>query len=110
MRNFVQNGDILTVTAPRALTSGEGFLVGQLFMLATSAAASGATVEGITDGTFEITALSTDTATVGARAYWDNTNFRVTTTVGSNSLIGVFTVAKTNGQTTATVRLNGVSV
>lgn len=110
MRNFVQKGDILTVTAPRALTSGEGFLVGQLFLLATSAAANGAQVEGITDGTFEITALSTDTAAVGARAYWDNTNFRVTTTVGTNSLIGVFTVAKTSGQTTATVRLNGVSV
>lgn len=110
MRNFVQKGDIITATAPRALLSGEGFLVNQLFMVATSAAANGATVEGITDGVFELTALSTDTAAVGARAYWDNTNFRVTTTVGSNSLIGVFTVAKTNGQTTATVRLNGVSV
>lgn len=110
MKNYVQDGDVLTLTAPRALSSGDGFLVGSLFAVATSAAASGASVEGMTDGTIELTALNTDTASVGAKAYWDNTNFRVTTTVGSNSLIGVFAVAKTNGQTTAIVRLNGVSV
>lgn len=110
MKNYVQDGDVLSLTAPRALTSGEGFLVGSLFAVATSAAANGASVEGMTDGTVELTALSTDTASVGAKAYWDNTNFRITTTVGSNSLVGVFVVAKTNGQTTATVRLNGTSV
>ncbi len=110
MKNYVQDGDVVTIAAPRALASGEGVLLNAMFAVATQAAANGATVEVVTDGVVELTALSTDTAAVGIKAYWDNTNFRVTTTVGSNSLIGVFVVAKTNGQTTATVRLNAISV
>lgn len=110
MRNFIQDGKVLTLTAPRAVASGEGFLVGNLFAVATQPAANGAQVEGIIEGVVELTALGTDVAAVGARAYWDNTAFRVTTTVGTNSLIGVFAVAKANGQATATVRLNGVGV
>jgi len=110
MKNYVQDGDVVTVTAPRAVASGEGMLVNALFCIATQAAANGATVEAVTDGVVELTALSTDTAAVGIKAYWDNTNFRLTTTVGSNSLVGVFVVAKTNGQTIATIRLNATSV
>lgn len=110
MKNFVQCGDTVTMTAPYAVASGGGFLVGALFAVAAYAAASGATVEGVTEGVFDLTALSTDTATVGAKAYWDDTNKRITTTATSNSLVGVFLAAKANGDTTARVRLNSVSV
>lgn len=105
-KNFVAHGDTMSFTAPRALLSGEGFLVGVTFAVAQSAAASSAAVEGKLNGVHTLTALGTDTAAVGALAYWDNTNFRVTTTVGSNTKIGVFYAAKTSGPTTAQVRLN----
>lgn len=110
MKNFVQGGDTLTLAAPYAVASGDGLLVGSIFGVAANAAANGAPVEAKLNGVYELTALGTDTATVGAKAYWDNTNKRVTTTASGNSLIGVFTVAKTNGQTTGTVRLNGISI
>ena len=109
MKNFVQCGDIVTVTAPYALTSGQGCQVGTaLFGVATNDAANGATTAELkTTGVFDITALGTDTGAAGARMYWDNTNKRLTTTSTSNLFVGVLTAAKGNGDTTARVRLNG---
>lgn len=108
MKNFVQDGDIVTVTAPYALTSGAGCQVGTaLFGVATNAADNGANAELKMTGVFDITALSTDTGSAGARMYWDNTNKRLTTTSTSNLFVGVLTATKANGETTARVRLNG---
>lgn len=110
MKNFVQEGDVITVAAPYALASGDGALVGSLFGVATNAAASGATVEIVLEGVVTLKALGTDTGSVGAKMYWDNTAKQLTATATANSLVGALTVAKTAGQTTATIRLNAVSV
>ena len=111
MKNFLQEGEIITVTAPYALASGDGALVGSIFGVATNAAVSGAAVELFVDsGVVILTAVTADTGSVGTKIYWDNTAKKVTTTLTSNSLIGVLTVAKLGTDTTATVRLNGVSV
>ena len=45
MKNYVQPGNTLTLTAPYAVTSGDGLLVGSIFGVAGGDAASGATVE-----------------------------------------------------------------
>jgi len=109
MKNYVQPGDTITVTAPYALSAGDGCLVGVLFGIACGTYLNGATDAEIkTEGVFDITALSTDTAS-GATlvaAYWDNTNKRITTTSAGNTKVGVITKAKINGDTTARVRLN----
>lgn len=110
MKNFVQPGVNLTVTAPYALTAGDGCQVGILFGIAAGTYLNGATdAELVTEGVFDITALGTDTASGSTlvAAYWDNTNKRITTTVGSNLKVGVIVAAKANGETTARVRLNG---
>ena len=108
MKNFVQPGDTITVTAPYALTAGDGALVGtNIFGVACGTYANGATdVELKLEGVYDITALSTDTASIGALAYWDNTNKRITTTSSGNTKVGVFVGAKINGDTTARVRLS----
>lgn len=108
MKNFVQAGDIITVIAPYAVTSGQGVLVGSLFGVAAFDAASGAPVEIIQEGVFDITALTADTGTQGAKIYWDNTARRLTTTATSNTLVGALTVAKGGSDTTARVLLDGV--
>jgi len=108
MKNFVQPGDTLTLTAPYDVASGAGMLVGLIFAVAAFTALSGAQVEGVTKGVFDLTALSTDTATVGAAIYWDNTNKRCTTSSSGNTKIGVATAVKANGAATVRVRLNGV--
>lgn len=107
MKNFVQSGSTISLTAPYALTAGQGALVGtNIFAIASADAANAAAFEGVVVGVFDITALSTDTASVGALAYWDNTNRRITTTSSGNTKVGVFVAAKTNGQTTARIRLS----
>lgn len=107
MRNFIQDGDVLTVAAPYDVASGAGMQVGSFFGVASAAALSGATVEMALEGVYELTALGTDTGSVGTKVYWDNTNKRITTTASTHVVAGALTVAKTNGQTTAVVRLNG---
>lgn len=107
MKNSIQDGDVLTLTAPYDVASGAGLKVGSIFGVAAAAALSGATVEAAVEGVFSITALNTDTGTVGTPMYWDDTNKRLTTTASTHIKVGVLTVAKGNGDTTATVRLNG---
>jgi predicted RecA/RadA family phage recombinase len=108
MKNFVQEGDIITVAAPYAVTSGQGVLVGSLFGVAAFDAANGANVEIMPEGVFDITALTADTGTQGTKMYWDNTNRRLTITASGNTLVGALTVAKGGADTTARVYLDGV--
>ena len=109
MKNYVQDGDTVTLPAPYAVTSGQGALVGSLFGVANHDAASGADCEFDTEGVFDVTALGTDTATPGAKLYWDNTNRRLTTTATNNTLVGVAVATKAAGATTARVRLGIVA-
>lgn len=111
MKNFVQAGNVLTLLAPYVLLSGDGCLVGSIFGVATNAAANGASVEVWVDAAVvNLTAVTADTGAVGTKMYWDNTAKKLTTTATSNSLVGALAIAKTGTDTTATVRLNGVSV
>lgn len=109
MKNYVADGDVLTLTAPYAVLSGEGAQVGtNIFGIATADVANAASGEFKTRGVFDIKALGTDTGTAGTIWYWDNTNKRVTTTSTANLKIGVGCNTKSNGETTARVRLNSV--
>jgi predicted RecA/RadA family phage recombinase len=107
MKNFVQTGDIVTVTAPYALAAGDGALVGSIFGVAQNAAAISTDVELAVEGVFDITALGTDVAAQGTKVYWDNTNKRITITSAGNTLVGAVTVAKASGPTVARVRIDG---
>jgi predicted RecA/RadA family phage recombinase len=106
--NRVQDGDVITVTAPYAVASGGGVLITKLFGVAQYAAASGTPVDISTArNVWDLTCLSTDTPAVGAILYWDNTNYRLTTTSTSNTRVGVAVAAKSSGATTARIRLDG---
>lgn len=105
MRNYIQNGDAINVTAPYAVTSGQGVLVGALFGIATHDAANAADVVIQTEGVVDVPATTANTATQGAKIYWDNATRLATTTAGTNVCIGVATAAKANGETVARVRL-----
>lgn len=106
MRNFIQDGDSLTVTAPYAVSSGAGVQVGTaLFGVATATAANAAEVVIKTAGVFDLAAKTTDTCSVGAKLYWDNTNKELTTTSSGNLACAIALVAKVNPDTTARVLL-----
>ena len=107
MKNLVQSGVILTLTAPEALTSGRGVLVGSIFAVAGSDAANGATFEGQVTGVFDLPKVSAQAWTQGALIYWDNAAKNCTTTASGNTKIGVATAAAANPSATGRVRLNG---
>jgi hypothetical protein len=106
VKNSIQDGEILALAAPYAVASGGGALIGSIFGVAVTALANTEV------GSFQLCGVytlpkATGAATVGAKAYWDNTNKNVTATSTSNTLIGVFVAAYASGDTTANVRLNG---
>jgi predicted RecA/RadA family phage recombinase len=106
MQNYVAPGNTLTLTAPYAVTSGQGALVGATFGVAKVALALGAR------GPFEVVGvydLPKDGAAIGegVRVYWDNTNRRCTATASTNTLIGIAAIARVAGDATVSVRLNG---
>lgn len=107
MKNYVQPGDTLTLTAPYAVASGAGLLVGSIFGVATAAAASGDTVEAAVAGVFDLAKATGAAWTVGARIYWDDTAKNCTTTASTNKLIGVAVAAAASGDTVGRVRLSG---
>lgn len=110
MKNFVQEGDSLEVTAPYALTSGQGCLVGFLFGIATMDAAISTPINIQRRGVFSgIPKLSTDVIAAGASVYWDDTNRRLTVTAAGNVFVGWSHVAAGNGVTTTTLVLANVS-
>ena len=109
MKNYIMTGDIVTVTAPYNVSSGGGVLVGDIFGVATHDAASGAAVEIKTTGVFELAKTSAQAwSSVGLPIYWDNSSKVVTSTAGTNKLIGVNLATAANPSATGVVRLNGV--
>ena len=106
MKNYVQEGDTLTLTAPYTRTAGQGAQVGSIFGVACNDVTSGDSGEFARCGVFDLTALSTATGSQGAKVYWDNSNKRIDTDGTVGMLVGTLTTAKTNGQTTARVALN----
>jgi predicted RecA/RadA family phage recombinase len=108
MKNYVQPGNTITLTAPYAVTSGDGMLVGSIFGIASRDAALNDPVEAALTGVFDLTKVGSQAWTVGAKVYWDDTNKRTTSVATSNTLIGVATeaVAGGAGDTIGRVRLN----
>jgi predicted RecA/RadA family phage recombinase len=109
MQNFVQEGDVVTLTAPYARSSGQGALVGSIFGVAVADVANGASGEFKTKGVFDLAKTSAQAWTFGALLYWDDTNKVVTNTsnTGANKLIGVAMAVAANPSSTGRVRLNG---
>lgn len=97
MKNFVQPGYVISVTAPANVSAGAGVLVGSIFGVAVNTALSGAAVEIATRGVFDLTKAGSQAWTVGVRVYWDDTAKNCTTTAGTNKLIGVAAAAVGSG-------------
>ncbi len=107
MKNYIKKGENLTLAAPYAVTSGGGVKAGLIFGVAAGTAESGADVDLVTRGVFDLAKVSTDVFAVGAAVYWDDTAKLMTSTTSGNTKIGVAVVAAANPSGTVAVRLNG---
>ena len=108
MKNYVQPGKTITLTAPYAVTSGDGLLVGSIFGVAAATAALGEAVEAALVGVYDLKKVASQAWAAGDKIYWDDTNKRTTTVATDNTLIGVAVdaVASGAGDTIGRVRLN----
>lgn len=109
MKNAVQEGHVLTLVAPYAVSSGAGALVGSIFAVATADVANGEEGEFCTHGVHTLTKTSAQAWTQGQKIYWDNSNKRCDNDSTVGMLIGAATVAAANPSSTGAVRLNGVA-
>lgn len=115
MKNYISEGENMTLTAPYARNAGEGALVGAIFGVAVTDVANGAEGVFCTEGIFTL-AKATGASTGGSqgdKAYWVAASKSVSAAAGSNpanTLIGVFAATCADGDATAQVRLNGVAV
>jgi predicted RecA/RadA family phage recombinase len=106
MRNYVQPGESVEVTAPAGgTTSGVGVLVGNLFGVAALTVAAGARVNIATEGVFEMAKTSALAIAEGAIVWFDNTNKVVTTVATGNKPVGLAVTAAANPSPTIQVKL-----
>ncbi len=92
MKNLVQQGQTLTLVAPYALASGEAFLKGKIFAVATNAAAAAANVEAMVEGVFSLPKAAVEFSQ-GEAVYWDAAAKKVTDVAAGNTLVGCATEA-----------------
>lgn len=106
-KNYVQKGDVLTLAAPYARTSGQAGLVGTgLFGVAVTDLANGESGAFAMDGVWTLAKVEAqEWATIGLAIYWDNSAKLLTTTSGGNTLVGYNTAVAANPSTTGTIRL-----
>lgn len=70
MKNYIQDGKVITVAAPAAVVSGDFVQVGRIRGIAVTSAANGESVELDTEGAFSILKTgSEEFATVGLPVY-----------------------------------------
>jgi predicted RecA/RadA family phage recombinase len=106
MKTYVQDDEKLLVIAPYAVAGGAGCLVGSLFGVAESTAASGASVNLVLRGVFDLVKLAGTAWTVGAKVYWDDSAKNCTLVVGANKQAGVVAAAAISGAVVGRVLLS----
>jgi predicted RecA/RadA family phage recombinase len=111
MKNYIQKGEVLTLTSAFGVTSGQGVLLNKFFGVANyDCPIPGNPIEVSVVGVYSLPKAATIVFAVGDYVYWDNTNFNVTSVGAGNKLIGAATAAAASGDATAAVRLNGVAI
>lgn len=106
MKNYVQEGDRIQITAGADIASGGVVVIGTKIGVACNAIANGATGICATEGVFTLPKLSTDVIAQGALVYWDASPGEITTTSSGNTVAGYATAAAGNGVTTINVCIN----
>ena len=107
MRNSLFSGNNVTLPAPYALTSGQVAQVGSIIGVAQGAAAITADVVLVRQGVFTLTKTAAQAWTLGQTLYWDSAARAVTTTVGTNKIIGAAFAAALAADTVGQVLCDG---
>jgi predicted RecA/RadA family phage recombinase len=108
MRNYVQPGRSITVTAPTGgVLSGDGVLIGALFGVAQHDAAEAADLELLTEGVVELAKATPLVIATGDRLFWNPTEKKLDKTATAQVCVGLAVAAAASAD--ATVRLKLVA-
>lgn len=106
MKNFIQKGDVLTLTPAADVASGVGYLHGtSLFGVAARNIANGEAGEFLVEGVVEIAKTSALAIAVGDRLFWDATNKVVNKTTTAQQCVGIAVAAAANPSATVYMRI-----
>lgn len=109
-KTFLQDGDVLPLTAPTGgVSSGDGVLIANVFGVALTDAAEGASVAIRTTGVWTLPKTSGDALAEGALVSWNATTGEVTLPGPGHYPIGVATASAGAGVSSVSVRLDGVA-
>ncbi|HCR3450222.1 TPA: DUF2190 family protein [Citrobacter werkmanii] len=105
-KNYVQAGTTLAITATAAVKSGDLVQAGDVFVVAVTDIAAGATGDGIAHGVFLVPKLATDVMAAGKKVYLKDGKVQLDAT-GGLPLVGVTWAPAVKGDEIVPVRLNG---
>jgi predicted RecA/RadA family phage recombinase len=106
MKNYLETGDTVVVTAPEAVDSGEFIVKGALYGVAAGAADIGSDVVLKRFGVFELPKATGAAWVQGDRLYWDAGAKNFTKAAGTNQPIGVAFSAAAIGDVVGEVLLD----
>lgn len=106
MKNYIQDGESLTLTPTIAVNSGIGHLFGAaLFGVAKANVAANTAGEFQTEGVVDIAKTSALAITTGTRLYWDATNKVVNATATAQQHVGIAVADAANPSATVKMKL-----
>lgn len=101
MKNYIQDGDTITVNAPADVKSGEVVSVGSIFGFAKNSALAGEKVPVKVTGVFEAPVLAASDVAQGDPVYFDGTVLTADSDGGANTEVGCATDAAVSDGTEA---------
>lgn len=111
MKNYVSDGNNLTLTAPAGgVVSGTGVKIGDALVIATQTVAAGLPFVGRRVGVVDHAKLAAQAWTEGQQVNWDDTNKRFTTVTTGNYRAGFAAEVAVNPSNTGKVVLAGVNL
>jgi len=109
MKNFIQQGDVLTLTPGAAVASGVGYLFGtSLFGVACADVAISTPGSFLVEGVVEIAKTSALAISVGDRLFWDATNKCVNKTLTAQQCVGIAVEDAANPSATVKMLLEAI--
>lgn len=106
MNNYIQDGNVLTLTPSADVAVGVGYLFGAgLFGVAAETATNGTASAFVVEGVVEIAKTSALAISVGDRVFWDATNKVVNKTTTAQQCVGVAVEAAANPSGTVKIKL-----
>jgi predicted RecA/RadA family phage recombinase len=107
MQNYIQEGRVLSLLLAADATSGTPILMGTKLVVPMGSGVTGDTIEVATEGVFTLAKTTGEAWAQGAALYWVVATSKLSTTVGSNTLVGYAAAPALSADTTGNVKLNG---